>query len=1713
MTKFKGVIVDPLSTPIKSQILIIGLSNESVLRELEGEFSTDDNGKYDFDLDDGLYEVYIKQFATFEPVGQLNVNEDLKSPISILEAIRKSAQKPITPIDPKNWNGWKAELEVTRELGKTDFRGGESTTNLATARDETKTIKHNDKYIAETNEVASSGLALAQQSTTAFYRTDEYNYSSVDTLVERNKDSGFFSVSLGSDVFFNRGIINNRLNVDAHSYNDLLEIRSDGKINRNTELNLNNSNLVNTTFMSDSTVSQNNNLTLNDYYIKTEQTIFDNDISYSIKLGDIPIENVGIQLTNRDLTLKAEKQRFQMYTGDNGTVFVSDADYIDFGDTFKIDNKEKRVKIKGYLDVENPDDFKGDKGDTIFEVYQYSASNNPFNWHDTLKEGDNWRRVNKSVNGYVDPSTWSIPYKITGADGQKGDTYFFIYEFAPKETGPWHLAPIAVGDNFRRERISDNGKLSPWSKPVRVTGIKGEDGIIVTFQYQYSIDGVKNWHSNFASGDHYRRERITKWPSDQEFPVTDGSQPLFASPWSAAEKITPVKGEDYFDGISGNNGLSTATITIYQRADKQPAPPSNPVKFNVKNKTIVGGSLGDWKLTMPSGTTNLYGGVALLVTNATEDVINPNEWSIGLIGSKGADGAKGEQGNKGDKGDKGKDGLNGLTMIREAMYKVSDTPLTGKDLPNKIKYNIEDNSYTGNLNGWSATIPNAPGKIWISSFAVLAKADVNIVSVPDNRWSFPVKIAENGTDGYNLISKILYRTSNVDLTEKDKPTKVKYNLESETFSGNMLGWSDTLSNNPGKVWMITFGILVKGTVKEFDIPDYKWSIPSKLANNGVDGQKGNQGDKGSKGDKGDKGNTGDKGSKGDKGDKGSKGKDGIDGYGVIRGILYKVSNTQLKKENVPKNITYDVDKNIYTGDLNGWTKSIPNSPGKVWIVEYTMLAKATTKIIKIPNDRWDEPAKLADNGEKGLDGYSLLRGTLYRASKEVLTKDSLPSKVKYDTDTDTFSGNLNNWSEIIPDSPGNVWVANFGTLAKADAKVVLIPDDRWTLPAKLANNGKDGSKGNTGNAGKDGKDGKNGIDGYTILNGTLYKASTTPLSNKDVPLNVIYNIENNSFTGDLKGWTANIPNKPGLVWVTNYAVLSKAKAKTVSIPNTRWSDPSKLSENGKDGQKGKDGNTGKDGAKGKDGYSVIKGTLYRVYSGNLERKDLPKNVTYNIKTQTYTGQLYNAWTKNLPNAPGKVWATEYIVLASSDDETVQIPDSRWTDPAKLAVNGDKGNKGDKGDKGSKGDKGNSGDKGDKGLNGYSIVRGVLYRVSDKPLKNTDLPTDVKYNTDENTYSGTLNNWTPLIPDKPGKIWIIDFAVAAKAETKIVRIPNTRWSAPAKLAENGVDGKDGKSGNDGYSIVRGTLYIPVSWTVTRKNLPKNITYNIKTNTYTGDFRGRWVQNLPNNPGNVWVTKFVMLVRGNPETVQIPNDRWTDPARLAVNGKDGKSGYSVINRILYKASSKPLTANDRPTKVIYNTATDIFTGNLKGWTKDIPNTPGNIWITNFAMLVRGNLNLISIPDARWSIPAKLAENGKKGDNGASGSGFYAKVANGGKWPGDDKARRDFAITVGRNPQENDHFTYKEKESGKDINSTTKRWDGKKWVAPQAIFNGDILIDGTVTGDKIVSNSIEARMIKGDQAFFNKVGVQVIYNLGGNESNYKMKLDLKNGGFHIR
>ena len=196
-----------------------------------------------------------------------------------------------------------------------------------------------------------------------------------------------------------------------------------------------------------------------------------------------------------------------------------------------------------------------------------------------------------------------------------------------------------------------------------------------------------------------------------------------------SEKLTIIKIANGAPGTPGTSGSNYATVYLYRRFASTPSSSDKPTG-NVTytfSSGAVSGSLNNWQRTVPTGTNPCY----MILAQATApagtatDTIAKSEWSTPVeVFKNGSDGA---------------DAYNQATIY---LYKRSATPLTNQDEPSGLVYTFSSGTLTGNLNGWSRSVPTSDGNPCYVISTVPISQDSSI-TISD--WADPTKLVEDGT--------------------------------------------------------------------------------------------------------------------------------------------------------------------------------------------------------------------------------------------------------------------------------------------------------------------------------------------------------------------------------------------------------------------------------------------------------------------------------------------------------------------------------------------------------------------------------------------------------------------------------------------------------------------------------------------------------------------------------------------------------------------------------------------------------------------------------------------------------------------------------------------------------------------------------------------------------------------------------------------------------
>lgn len=236
-------------------------------------------------------------------------------------------------------------------------------------------------------------------------------------------------------------------------------------------------------------------------------------------------------------------------------------------------------------------------------------------------------------------------------------------------------------------------------------------------------------------------------------------------------------------------------------------------------------------------------------------------------------------------------------------------------------YDLTYTFATGKLSGfpddwdWSQEVVDGYDPLYVISATAYGTGETDTIG--PNEWSTAMKLAEDGTDGYNTATVFLYQRA---AEQPSAPTgDLTYTFASGTLTGTLGKWKTVLPDidgNPCYVIQATAASRLEDDV----IRASEWTPAVKLVE---------------------------------------------DGYNTATVFLYQRKNTTPA---VPSgNLTYTFSTGNIAGTLSGWQKTIPGNDGNpCYVIQATAISPTDTYVIT--KDKWGSAALLVENGAPGKDG-------------------------------------------------------------------------------------------------------------------------------------------------------------------------------------------------------------------------------------------------------------------------------------------------------------------------------------------------------------------------------------------------------------------------------------------------------------------------------------------------------------------------------------------------------------------------------------------------------------------------------------------------------------------------------------------------------------------------------------------------------------------------
>ena len=473
--------------------------------------------------------------------------------------------------------------------------------------------------------------------------------------------------------------------------------------------------------------------------------------------------------------------------------------------------------------------------------------------------------------------------------------------------------------------------------------------------------------------------------------------------------ISRIKGEK---GDQGPTGRKSATAALYKRSATKPLKPAldsswpSDVQviytFKAANRTenmistapdgkIPSGwcMLGD----VPSGSDPLWviAAPAAADQDDPDDRIYKNEWSDPV-----------EYG-----------GGDGLSIGTVKLYKRSEQKPVA--FTRDTEFNFETNELTyregstvivlkpgptspidTNIDGWKRYISdeNNEWPVWETSAPAVAHGK-GVDIIEEEEWTPPAKTGgDPGIDGQRTTTVQLYRRSNTELTEADRPVSpdgyVVYSFEDNALTVSSVGeWSTTIPNSIGLIWVTVATASCSAKDKFDNIYDNQWTPPVSYAG---------------------------------------------EGFNSFPLQLYQRSATQPEKPGrtlyyhfTNSHVTLDASTSTGFGPTSddvitgGWRRVKVGGSDPLWVVEATALSY--TDVDDIPVGEWSEAHELV------RDGQSTFMSTLFVRMNNTPTKPGNSDGSYSNPSPHVLAGKNSDdqnvyWSDGIPAGENTIWATS-----------------------------------------------------------------------------------------------------------------------------------------------------------------------------------------------------------------------------------------------------------------------------------------------------------------------------------------------------------------------------------------------------------------------------------------------------------------------------------------------------------------------------------------------------------------------------------------------------------------------------------------------------------------------------------------------------------------
>ena len=322
----------------------------------------------------------------------------------------------------------------------------------------------------------------------------------------------------------------------------------------------------------------------------------------------------------------------------------------------------------------------------------------------------------------IGANAWSTPVVIV-EDGEDGTSPTFV----------------TCGNEAQTIVCNANGKVSAETYvTIPFTGYVGDSPVACTVTYSTLPSGM-TLSANTPASATQEGSLVFKIATAATLGgATNGeiiltfscNSKTFVKRFSWAKALTGAQGQ------AGNAGYNTATINLYKRSSSTSSlgvPYTTATVYTFETQTLNPAPSNSWSLSIPDGTAPLYVCSAIAYSNTETDGIAVEDWTSPIKIMQN-----------------GTNGTNGTNTATINLYQRKNSSPSAITTAMTYDFTTQTLSPSTALGDWSLAIPADDGNpLYITS--VIASSSTSSASIAANKWSTPIKLVENGTDGESII--------------------------------------------------------------------------------------------------------------------------------------------------------------------------------------------------------------------------------------------------------------------------------------------------------------------------------------------------------------------------------------------------------------------------------------------------------------------------------------------------------------------------------------------------------------------------------------------------------------------------------------------------------------------------------------------------------------------------------------------------------------------------------------------------------------------------------------------------------------------------------------------------------------------------------------------------------------------------------------------------